>query len=920
MQSGQWIWIESERRVAKVIDMQTLWGVETVRVWIPALDAVKSFASSQIAPLTAENAGLTAHHIAYLTAAARIADALNGDILLAPLSSSVIPLPHQLYALSRAMSSDRIRYLLADEVGLGKTIEAGLILRELKLRGLVRRILVVAPKGLTTQWVSEMRTHFGERFELMVPGEMRLSEDNLWEKYAQVVCPLDSVKPLDTRHGWSRARIAEYNRIRFEDLIAAGWDLIIIDEAHRLGGSTEQVARYRLGQALADAAPYLLLLSATPHQGKTDAFHRLVALLDEDAFPDLGSVARDRVQPYVIRTEKRNAIDGEGEPLFKPRQTRLAKVQWNRRHAVQQQLYDAVTEYVREGYNRALLEKKRHIGFLMILMQRLVTSSTWAIRTTLERRLDVLNYPPEMLMTGSVSSEDWAEMDGQEQLETVVMTQAEALRNERAEVEMLLDLAQRAQAQSADAKAEALLEMMYALQREEGDSDLKFLIFTEFVSTQDMLREFLEGRGFSVVCLNGSMDLAARQQVQSAFAANTRILVSTDAGGEGLNLQLCHIVVNYDIPWNPMRLEQRIGRVDRIGQKHTVRAINLILEETVEYRVREVLEQKLAIILAEFGIDKAGDVLDSVESARLFDELYVDALLHPESIDQRVDEIVREVEQEAEAAINQGVLPASEAPFTTADLENLSAHPVPYWLERMTTHYLRAHGGKAEQIGRSWSLRWPDGKTQSNVVFSIQDTYWFPDATQLSLEDERLARLVHEAEAFVEGQPIPRIAGHGIPPTLHGFWSLWKLSLGNTERAHTLVLPLFVHDDGRILQPAARSLWEKLLSELVEITTFLEGANAESAYQQVRLIAEQQTMAQFDLLVQKHNTYLEAERQKTAYSFQARRRAVERLGLPEVRSYRLKQLASEKERRYRQLEAAAQIVPVLQPYLLIRVQ
>ena len=613
MQSGQWIWIESERRVAKVIEVQMLWGVKTFRVWIPALDAVKSFTSVQVAPLTAENAGLTAHHIAYLTAAARIADALNGDILLAPLSSSVIPLPHQLHALSRAMSGDRIRYLLADEVGLGKTIEAGLILRELKLRGLVRRILVVAPKGLTAQWVAEMRTHFGERFELVVPGEMRLSEDNIWERYTQVVCPLDSVKPLDTRQGWSRARIAEYNRIRFEDLIAAGWDLIIIDEAHRLGGSTDQVARYRLGQALADAAPYLLLLSATPHQGKTDAFHRLVALLDEDAFPDLGSVARDRVQPYVIRTEKRHAIDGEGEPLFKPRQTRLAKVQWNRRHAAQQQLYDAVTEYVREGYNRALLEKKRHIGFLMILMQRLVTSSTWAIRATLERRLDVLNYPPETLTTGTVSSEDWAEMDGQEQLETVVMTQAEALRNERAEVEMLLDLAQRAQAQSADAKAEALLDMMYALQREEGDPEQKVLIFTEFVSTQDMLRDFFVGRGFSVVCLNGSMDLSARQQVQSAFAGDTRILISTDAGGEGLNPQFCHIVVNYDIPWNPMRLEQRIGRVDRIGQKHTVRAINLVLEETVEYRVREVLEQKLAIIFAEFGIDKAGDVLDSAE-------------------------------------------------------------------------------------------------------------------------------------------------------------------------------------------------------------------------------------------------------------------------------------------------------------------
>jgi len=920
MQIGQWIWIESEHSVAQVVDFQTLWNTSTCRVWLPTLNETKTVSISQIAPLTAENAGLNAHHIAYLSASARIADALNGDILLAPLSSSVIPLPHQLHALSRAISGDRIRYLLADEVGLGKTIEAGLILRELKLRGLVRRVLVVAPKGLTTQWVAEMRTHFNENFELLVPGEMRLSDDNEWAKHSQVICPLDSVKPLDYRQGWSRQRIADYNRTRFEDIIAAGWDLIIIDEAHRLGGSTEQVARYRLGQGLADAAPYLLLLSATPHQGKTDAFHRLVALLDEEAFPDVGSIGRDRVKPYVIRTEKRNAIDGEGQPLFKPRQTRLAKVQWNGRHSVQQELYEAVTEYVREGYNRALLEKKRHIGFLMILMQRLVTSSTWSIRTTLERRLEALNYPSETLYTTTVSTEDWAEMDGQEQLETIVMDQGEALRNERAEVEMLLDLARQAEAQSADAKAEDLLELIYSLQREEGDPDLKFLIFTEFVPTQQMLYEFLSGRGFSVVCLNGSMDLSTRQQVQTAFASDTRILISTDAGGEGLNLQFCHIVVNYDIPWNPMRLEQRIGRIDRIGQKHIVRAVNFVLEETVEYRVREVLEQKLAIILSEFGIDKAGDVLDSSQSRNLFDELYVNVLLHPESLERRVDEVVQLVEQEVEAQTHNPILAMVDEPFTPSTIQNLSASSIPYWLERTTVHYLQAHGGQATKKDRTWSLKWPDGKRQSNIVFSIQDTYWFPDAKQLTLEDERLAHIVYGAPPFVYGQPVPCISLPDLPATLQGVWSIWKLSLGQSEHARNAVLALFVHDDGRVLLPAARSIWEKLLSNLPEVAGYLDSIAAEEIYQQMHSIAEDQSRLQFEQLLQKHEVYIETERQKTAYSFQARRRAIERLGLPEVRSYRLKLMASEEESRYRQIDLMAEIHPMLHPYLLLRIQ
>jgi len=184
--------------------------------------------------------------------------------------------------------------------------------------------------------------------------------------------------------------VAEYNRERFEDLIAAGWDLIIVDEAHRLAGSTDQVARYRLGRGLAEAAPYLLLLSATPHQGKSDAFYRLMSLLDPEAFPDVSSVTKERVQPYVIRTEKRHAIDAEGKPLFKPRHTELVPISWKERHRDQRLLYEAVTEYVRQGYNQALREKRNYIGFLMNLMQRLVASSTRAVRTTLERRLEAL--------------------------------------------------------------------------------------------------------------------------------------------------------------------------------------------------------------------------------------------------------------------------------------------------------------------------------------------------------------------------------------------------------------------------------------------------------------------------------------------------------------------------------------------------
>ena len=594
-QVGDWCWHVRQSTPCRVVDRQEVWGETAYRVWLPAKDAVLRARAADLSGL--DEALPSIGQILHTAAAAKLVDALEDNLLLAPIQSSVVPLPHQLYALNRAMGHDRIRYLLADEVGLGKTIEAGLILRELKLRGLAKRILVVAPKGLVRQWQAEMSLHFGEKFHFMEPAEMaafrqwRSEEDNLWQLHDQMICSLDSVKPMEARRGWNREQVAAYNRERFEDLISAGWDIVIIDEAHRLGGSTEQVARYKLGAALAEASPYLLLLSATPHQGKTDQFLRLMQLLDRESFPYEGSITQDRVRPFVIRTEKRVSIDADGQPLFKPRQTKLYAVAWTSRHGPQRQLYEAVTDYVKHGYNQALASKQRHISFLMILMQRLVTSSTAAIRNTLEKRLAVLELetPQRVALFESLEDEEWGELDGQAQVE--IALQASGWTQERAEVERLLILARDTESAGTDAKAEALLELIYKLQQEEGDPELKVLVFTEFVPTQSMLANLLEGRGFSVVLLNGSMDLDQRAKTQHAFSREARILVSTDAGGEGLNLQFCHVVVNFDMPWNPMRLEQRIGRVDRIGQRHVVRAVNFVLDETVEHRVRQVLEE-----------------------------------------------------------------------------------------------------------------------------------------------------------------------------------------------------------------------------------------------------------------------------------------------------------------------------------------
>lgn len=960
MRQDIWQYSNVHNSACKVIEEQTLWGQTVCRVWLPNQDAVVRVPRSALRPLSADlQPEIEAGRIAYVAAAAKVAEVLEGStsateghVLLAPMESNVIPLPHQIHALSRAISGDRVRYLLADEVGLGKTIEAGLVMRELKLRGLVRRTLVVSPKGIATQWVAEMQTHFNEQFQLVLGDDIgtlqRLApgadhRSSAWSMFDQVIVSLDSVKPMDKRRGWTAERVAEYNRSRFEDLITAGWDLVIVDEAHRLGGSTDQVARYKLGKGLAEAAPYVLLLSATPHQGKTDAFHRLMNLLDDDAFPDMDSVSRERVAPYVIRTEKRKAIDADGKPLFKPRRTQMAPVAWESRHHLQQLLYEAVTDYVREGYNQALREKKRHIGFLMILMQRLVVSSTRAIRTTLERRLAALKDGEQQaslrlaeLENGAEGSEspddeiaELYDMDGQELLDELLKSHVSALQSEGSHVETLLEAAVRCEQAGPDAKAEALIEWIYKLQAEENEPDLKVLIFTEFVPTQQMLKEFLEARGISVVTLNGSMAMEERGAAQDAFRKSHRVLVSTDAGGEGLNLQFAHVIINYDIPWNPMRLEQRIGRVDRIGQPKTVQAINFVFEDSVEFRVREVLEQKLAVIFDEFGIDKTGDVLDSAQAGELFEDVFASAILNPDGIESSVDHTVArlrdEIQQVREASAIYGI--SEEPDVQTA--ERLRSHPLPHWVERMTVGYLNSHGGAASRKRSWWDLNWPDGQEHRKAVFSAREADRLTDATLLNLENSRVRGLALNLPQVAAGQPLPCVTVSGLPASISGLWGLFEIRLqaGMHQKTQLLRIPMvrrgyvsvFVSEEGKLFLPTARHIWDALQTAEAEVQATLGQDDSITAHERLQIAAEQAGQELFDALQQAHLASVAREEERGVVSFASRRKAIERVGLPEVRQFRLSRCDADESEWRHELQSAKQIMPEMRPLLMLRI-
>lgn len=960
MAQSTWQYSTVHNSACKVIEEQTLWGQTVCRVWLPNQDAVVRVPRSALRPLSADlQPEIEAGRIAYVAAAAKVAEVLEGStsateghVLLAPMESNVIPLPHQIHALSRAISGDRVRYLLADEVGLGKTIEAGLVMRELKLRGLVRRTLVVSPKGIATQWVAEMQTHFNEQFQLVLGDDIgtlqRLApgadhRSSAWSMFDQVIVSLDSVKPMDKRRGWTAERVAEYNHSRFEDLITAGWDLVIVDEAHRLGGSTDQVARYKLGKGLAEAAPYVLLLSATPHQGKTDAFHRLMNLLDDDAFPDMDSVSRDRVAPYVIRTEKRKAIDADGKPLFKPRRTQMAPVAWESRHQLQQLLYEAVTDYVREGYNQALREKKHHIGFLMILMQRLVVSSTRAIRTTLERRLTALKEGEQQASLRLAELENGAEvsespddemaelydMDGQDLLDELLKSHVSALQSEGSHVETLLDAAVRCEQAGPDAKAEALIEWIYKLQAEENEPDLKVLIFTEFVPTQQMLKEFLEARGISVVTLNGSMAMEERGAAQDAFRKSHRVLVSTDAGGEGLNLQFAHVIINYDIPWNPMRLEQRIGRVDRIGQPKTVQAINFVFEDSVEFRVREVLEQKLSVIFDEFGIDKTGDVLDSAQAGELFEDVFASAILNPDGIETSVDHTVArirdEIQQVRESSAIYGI--SEEPDVQTA--ERLRSHPLPHWVERMTVGYLNSHGGAASRKRSWWDLNWPDGQEHRKAVFSAREADRLTDATLLNLENSRVRGLALNLPQVAAGQPLPCVTVSGLPASISGLWGLFEIRLqaGMHQKTQLLRIPIvrrgyvsvFLSEEGKLFLPTARHIWDALQTAEAEVQATHGQDDSITAHERLQIAAEQAGQELFDALQQAHLASVNREEERGMVAFTSRRKAIERVGLPEVRQYRLARCAAEENEWRHELQSARRIVPEIRSLLMLRI-
>lgn len=885
---GDFVFDTIEKANVQVLEKIEAWGYISYKVFNPATGRVYKANEEQLSS-SGNTMQYDENYLRYVTLLSKIKNETAGGFL-SSLASGIIPLPHQLHVLNRAMETNNIRYILADEVGLGKTIEAGMIIRELKSRGLVSRILVVCPTGLVTQWASEMQEKFHEKFQVILPSDYdtirRLTDnDDVYGQFDQVISPMDSIKPIEKHAGWSEEKVEKYNEERIYSIINSGWDLIIIDEAHRVAGSSGEVARYKLGNLLAQASPYLLLLSATPHNGKTEPFLRLIRLLDADAFPNAKSIVREQVAPFLIRTEKREAIDNNGNLLFKNRIMHLVTISWDDRNNLQRELYEMVSSYVAKTYNKALRNRKKNMCliFLLIIMQRMVTSSTAAIRQSLERRLNVLLE--QRTCVGNLREEDLDELNIEDGVEDALEAISLDMELEIEELKQIISLAKQAQFQNQDAKVEPLLNEIDAILSE--DRTQKVIIFTEFVATQTYLQELLVNRDYTVTILNGGMSIDERNAAMQEFKTSTSIFISTDAGGEGLNLQFANIIINYDLPWNPMKIEQRCGRVDRIGQQRDVHIYNFIVGETVENRVREVLEEKLSVILKEMGVDKYSDVLDSEVAECDFTDVYMRSIGHASQVEKNLYPVEAEMKQQLTNAQKYKDVIREEKDLTKL-VGTESNFDVDSALRTMLTYYECWQGHDPRLIDR------------------------------ISIADEEITQ--HLKTELVQDRTAPLMSIQ-IDNFLNeeGYFMLWELSISEKESGKR-ILPIFVNS-AMVLRPMAG---KRIMDVFLDENSKLRVSSAPNVDAEIYSKLEKSCMDfaydTFVELKEKQMQQNEESFKKYMYALELRQEAAEHIGIENIRRSRLQKLQKEKANIEAQHRKGSQVYPDFRLIMMARLE
>ena len=675
-----------------------------------------------------------ADRLRLLVESTRIRLAYAYDRQFAVSLSGIRTLPHQIEAVYlKMLPQPRLRFLLADDPGAGKTIMAGLLIKEMKLREAIDRCLILVPAPLTIQWQDELLRFFNEPFQIVHSANDQQQLLNLWERERQVIASIDYAKQDDVRQRvWQQP-----------------WDLVIIDEAHKCSAYTkrsagrddevERTKRYQLAERLSDQCDNLLLMTATPHHGDDDRFAHFIRLLDRDLFPEphrfgdeAGRIRRDVLKlgtdcPWSLRRLKEDLKDMRGQRLFPDRHVHTISFALG---PDEYTIYKAVTAYINEFLPQATGRRKNSVALARTVFQRRLASSTHAIHQSLHRRhqklddllLELDSLPPAQRarrlaqLQGRLSDTEQDEDDLDEATRDALIdeaTSAAELDQLRAELAELVDLVARVGRLREIGRDSKLVALRECLQRSEfdelQDGRGKLLLFTEHRDTLEYLREHLEAWGYSTCQIHGGMNPRERKETQEDFRTSRQICVATEAAGEGINLQFCHLMINYDLPWNPTRLEQRLGRIHRIGQTRDVYAFNFVAtssedgQPVIEGRILERLLSKLDLMRDALGdrvFDVVGEVL-SLNKVNLPDMLR-EVAYEPRRLDDYLDTIDRidpdlldRYEEATGIALARGHVDFSA--FAEANLEAEERRLMPRYVESHFVSAAKAVGLRTDQ-------------------------------------------------------------------------------------------------------------------------------------------------------------------------------------------------------------------------------
>jgi len=696
------------------------------------------------------------------------------DPMLAVATSDVQPLPHQISAVYEKMLPRMpLRFLLADDPGAGKTIMAGLYIKELLLRDDVRRALIVAPGGLVEQWQDELFLKFGLHFDLLTTqlADANINTD-VFERYPLLIARMDQL----ARNVDLQAQLRQTE-----------WDLVVVDEAHRMGAhyfgnKLEKTKRFQLGELLGSITRHLLLMTATPHSGKEEDFQLFLSLLDRDRFEGRHKQAVD-TGDIMRRMVKEDLLTFDGHRLFPER---IAETVPYELTEMEYDLYDQVSAYVREGMNRAerLNPNRRNtVGFALTVLQRRLASSPEAIYQSLVRRTKRLRRRRDDIIAGR-HAEPEADVDPEafdadeydaeqvEQIEdelvdaaTAAQTVAE-LDKELIDLDELTGLARRVRDAGTDRKWTELSRILqdHALTTDARGVPRKLIVFSEHRDTLNYLAHrirVLLGRPEAVQTIHGGVRRAERRRITEEFTKNpdVQILIATDAAGEGLNLQAAHLMVNYDLPWNPNRIEQRFGRIHRIGQTEVCYLWNLVATNTREGDVFTCLLGKLDEMRRAYG-GKVFDVLGEAFENKPLRDLLMEAVQYgerPETrarmrelIDARVGDGMKELLDKRALANDH---------LATADLELLKAAMDEARARRLQPHYIElAFRAAFTRLGGRIVRREQGRYEITNVPSAIRASRFGPIATKYERVAFDLARVepdgLTRADLLAPGHPL----------------------------------------------------------------------------------------------------------------------------------------------------------------------